>query len=96
MSDFRLALQLTYCSCCRPGLVNSPADTGGVKAVVGPGTGLGVSAMLANGGILPSEAGHVGFAPVDDHEVELLRVLRSRYHRVSAERVLSGPGPPHL
>lgn len=73
-----------------------PAAAGGVTAVVGPGTGLGVSAMLANGSILPSEAGHVAFAPVDDHEMELFRVLRERYHRVSAERVLSGPGLANL
>ena len=69
---------------------------GGVKAVIGPGTGLGVSAMLTSGGILPSEAGHVAFAPVDDHQVDLLRVLWHRYQRVSVERVLSGPGLANL
>jgi glucokinase len=72
-----------------------PAGSG-VKAVVGPGTGLGVSAMLENGEILPSEAGHIAFAPVDDHEIDLLRILRRRYSRVSAERVLSGPGLANL
>jgi glucokinase len=73
-----------------------PTTDGGIKAIVGPGTGLGVSAMNASGDILPSEAGHVGFAPVDDHEMDLLRVLRERYHRVSAERMLSGPGLANL
>ena len=67
-----------------------------VKAVVGPGTGLGVSALMPSGYILPSEAGHVAFAPVDEHEAELLKVLWERYHRVSAERVLSGPGLANL
>ena len=68
----------------------------GVTAVIGPGTGLGVSALLPSGDILPSEAGHVGFAPVDQHQSDLLQVLRKRYERVSAERVLSGPGLANL
>jgi len=77
--------------------LGTPRPSGGrVKAVVGPGTGLGVSAMMPSGYILPSEAGHVAFAPVDDHEAGLLKVLWERYHRVSAERVLSGPGLANL
>ena len=67
-------------------------EGGQVKAVVGPGTGLGVSAMLPDGGILPSEGGHVAFAPLDDHEAALYKELRQRYDRVSVERVLSGNG----
>lgn len=68
----------------------------GVKAVMGPGTGLGVSAMLPSGEILPSEAGHVAFAPVNAHEADLLGVLWQRYDRVSIERVLSGTGLANL
>jgi len=68
----------------------------GVKAVLGPGTGLGVSAMLPSGEILPSEAGHVAFAPVDQHQADLLKVLWERYRRVSIERVLSGAGLANL
>jgi glucokinase len=68
----------------------------GVKAVIGPGTGLGVSAMMASGEIVPSEAGHVAFAPVNDHEADLLKILWQRYHRVSVERVLSGMGLANL
>ena len=67
-----------------------------VKAVVGPGTGLGVSAMMPDGGILPSEAGHVAFAPIDEHEADLLKELWQRYDRVSVERVLSGMGLANL
>ena len=52
--------------------------------------------MMPSGYILPSEAGHVAFAPVDEHEAGLLKVLWERYHRVSAERVLSGPGLANL
>lgn len=69
---------------------------GGVKAVMGPGTGLGVSAMLSSGEVIPSEAGHVAFAPVDAHEAKLLEVLWQRYDRVSIERVLSGMGLANL
>jgi glucokinase len=77
--------------------LGSPRPMGdGVKAVMGPGTGLGVSAMLASGHILPSEAGHVAFAPVDQHEADLLKVLWQRYPRVSVERVLSGMGLANL
>lgn len=68
----------------------------GVTAVVGPGTGLGVSALLPSGEILPSEAGHIGFAPTNQHQCELLEVLGKRFRRVSAERVLSGPGLANL
>jgi glucokinase len=69
---------------------------GGVKAVMGPGTGLGVSAMLPSGEILTSEAGHVAFAPVNAHEANLLGILWQRYDRVSIERVLSGTGLANL
>lgn len=81
--------ELQWLGAPRPGGV-------GVKAVMGPGTGLGVAAMLASGDILPSEAGHVAFAPVDEHEAKLLKMLWQRYHRVSVERVLSGPGLANL
>ena len=67
-----------------------------VKAVLGPGTGLGVSAMLPGGGILPSEGGHVAFAPLNEHEVALQGELRRRYERVSVERILSGMGLANL
>jgi glucokinase len=69
---------------------------GQVKAVLGPGTGLGVSAMLPSGEILPSEGGHVAFAPLDEHELALLKLLQQRYQRVSVERVLSGTGLANL
>lgn len=69
---------------------------GQVKAIMGAGTGLGVSALTPAGDILPSEGGHVSFAPVNGHEERLLEVLRRRYQRVSVERVLSGMGLANL
>jgi glucokinase len=63
----------------------------GTRVVLGPGTGFGVSA-LAGGVVVASEGGHAAFAPGDEIEDEVLRLLRADYGRVSIERVLSGPG----
>ncbi len=68
----------------------------GTRVVVGPGTGLGVAIQVADGEVLSSEGGHVGFAPSSDHEIEILRALRTRFRRLSAERLLSGPGLENL
>ena len=72
---------------------------GGTLAVVGPGTGLGVGAVVHAGGRwvpLPGEGGHVTVAPADDLESELLAVVRREYPHVSAERLLAGIGIPLL
>lgn len=65
-------------------------------AVLGPGTGFGMSALArdAHGRemALPSEGGHACFAPGDEVEDEVLRILRRRYDRVSIERLICGPG----
>lgn len=69
---------------------------GGTRVVVGPGTGLGVAIHMSGCDVLPSEGGHVGFAPTSEHEIELLRALRTRFRRLSMERFLSGPGLENL
>jgi glucokinase len=64
-------------------------------AVLGPGTGLGVSGLVQRGGAavaLSGEGGHGGFAPESAMQAELLVLLRARFGRVSNERLLSGPG----
>jgi len=69
--------------------------TDGVVSVVGPGSGLGVASinwMAGRPRIVPTEGGHIGFAPADDVEIHMLRFLLGRYPRVSAERLVSGPG----
>ena len=67
----------------------------GPKAILGAGTGLG-QAILApcNKGyrVLPSEGGHVDFAPRNEEEMRLLRYLMKEFPHVSVERILSGPG----
>jgi glucokinase len=67
-----------------------------VYAVVGPGTGLGVGGMTATGEAIPSEGGHVGFAPQNAHEVQLLQLLWQQHPRVSVETILSGSGLARL
>jgi glucokinase len=69
--------------------------TRGVCAIVGVGTGLGVGGVVANDGafhVLATEGGHASFAPTNERAIDLLRWLRKKYGRVSAERVLSGVG----
>jgi glucokinase len=67
--------------------------------VIGPGTGLGVSAFVpsADGGaMIAGEGGHVTMAPTTAQESVLLDLMRSRFDHVSAERILSGPGLVNL
>jgi glucokinase len=67
--------------------------------VIGPGTGLGVSALLPMpDGWTPieGEGGHVTMAPADAQESAVLELMRRRYDHVSAERVLSGAGLVNL
>jgi len=64
--------------------------------VMGPGTGFGVSGLVWGGShwvALQGEGGHIGFAPANEIEMEILRVGWQEYgDRVSVERILSGAG----
>lgn len=77
-------------------LQDRPVVPDAPKAVIGAGTGLGQAIVVPTGGalprVLPTEGGHVDFAPRDDAEIDLLRFLQRRHGRVSIERILSGPG----
>lgn len=67
----------------------------GLITVVGPGTGLGVAYILQHESgyhVTETEGGHVDFAPLDSVEDQLLDHHRKSYRRVSAERIVSGPG----
>lgn len=72
-----------------------PLPEEGVISVVGPGTGLGVAALLRRGGgyeVIETEGGHVDFAPLDVLEDRILVELRRSFRRVSVERIASGRG----
>lgn len=68
----------------------------GVKAVLGPGTGLGVAGLVPAGNgwqVIPSEGGHASFGPVMADEVPVFaRIIAETGGPVSAEMLLSGPG----
>ena len=67
----------------------------GVISIVGPGTGLGVAALLRKADgyeVIETEGGHVDFAPLDSLEDKILKQLRKDFRRVSIERVASGQG----
>jgi len=71
------------------------AQANGVIGLIGPGTGLGVSGLIPSGDrwvTLATEGGHVGFAPTDERELRILQYAWKTMPRVSAERILSGPG----
>ncbi len=69
-------------------------------ALLGPGTGLGVSGLIydetGRDMVISGEGGHVSLAASDDEEESILACLRRQFGHVSAERVLSGPGLENL
>ena len=77
----------------RPGMEGAPIS------VMGAGTGFGASGLIRCANLdvpLACEAGHIGFAPANDREDAVLKILRARFGRVSVERLLSGPGLENL
>lgn len=76
----------------REGAAESTARQGVISASTGLGTAYWshVDDRLL---VQAAEAGHTGFAPNDDWQIDLLHMLQTRYgERVSWERVLSGSG----
>ncbi|MGC3982773.1 MAG: glucokinase [Steroidobacteraceae bacterium] len=64
-------------------------------ALLGAGTGLGVSGLIPSGEHwlpLQGEGGHVSLAPGNEREAEVLKTLWRSFEHVSVERVLSGMG----
>lgn len=102
INDFTsLALGLPYLGAndlvqIRPG---EPVATA-PRALVGPGTGLGVSGLVPSPGggavALAGEGGHIELMPVTDDEWIAWRAAHASLGRVSAERLLSGMGLSHI
>ncbi|PWB61430.1 MAG: glucokinase [Bradyrhizobiaceae bacterium] len=94
------ALAIPHLAPAERAQVGGGAPLAGAPAgVLGPGTGLGVSALVpSHDGFVPiqGEGGHVTMAPADARESAVLDLMRRRYAHVSAERVLCGPGLVNL
>lgn len=83
-------------------LQGAPKQTKSPIAYLGAGTGLGVGLMMPTNNenktnkisyeIMHTEGGHVDFAPTNTLQINILQYLYKKYHRVSAERLLSGEG----
>ena len=64
-------------------------------AVLGPGTGLGVSGLIPHRTgytAIAGEGGHVSFSPYDAFEADIWAYAKQHFDHVSAERLLSGSG----
>ncbi|MDR1854363.1 MAG: glucokinase [Azoarcus sp.] len=71
----------------------------GVRALIGPGTGLGMAALvgaLDDPRVLPSQGGLADFAPRDARQLALAGALLAHHGRVSSETLLCGRGIERL
>ncbi|WP_321419724.1 glucokinase [uncultured Desulfobacter sp.] len=74
-------------------------DARGNRAVIAPGTGLGIAYLVwadTRYRAFASEGGHTAFSPRDTQEIKLLEFLTRRYGHVSFERVCSGSQLPNI
>jgi glucokinase len=74
-------------------------DNHGPQVILGPGTGLGVGALVRAAGRytpLSSEACHTDFGPVDEEEMAIWPHLERVHGRVTTESVMAGPGLARL
>ena len=65
------------------------------QVILGPGTGLGVAALIeADGRFVPlsSEGGHMGFGPETEEDVAVWPLLEKVQGRITGESVLAGAG----
>ncbi len=99
MNDFEaqaLSLpELNDCDGVQLGDVLPPNDDPMTKAVLGPGTGLGVGLLVRAGGRwipVAGEGGHVDLGPRNEREVEVWKHLVPLDGRISGEQVLCGDG----
>lgn len=105
LNDFTAqALAIPHLSAADRAVIGAPAAASLATAewtcaILGPGTGLGVGALLRRAGApfaLASEGGHAAFAPKTARQRALLEHLAARFPRVSYERLVSGGGLSNL
>lgn len=68
-------------------------------AIVGPGTGFGVAALVPQKKqwkVIPTEGGQITLAPKTPLQADIIRVLSEKMPHVSVESVMSGPGLANL
>jgi glucokinase len=71
----------------------------GPQVILGPGTGLGIGALIEASGRhtpLASEACHIDFGPSTPEEWAIWPHLERAHGRVTTESVISGPGLPRV
>lgn len=74
---------------------SNPKKNKETRLILGPGTGLGVTALLsANQRYIPvpGEGGHIDYAPQNEFDMNLYPYLLGDKSRLSAEELLSGRG----
>jgi glucokinase len=93
--------RLTHADCLQIGGGTAADDA--PAAVIGPGTGLGIAALVpvskctTNGAVvIAGEGGHATMAPATAEESAIVDLMRTRFDHVSAERLLCGPGLVNL
>jgi len=78
---------------------NGHQTSDGPISVMGAGTGFGAALLGRHSGkwnLTATEAGHQSFAPIDELDFEIVKVLRRKESRVSVEWLMSGPGLSRL
>jgi glucokinase len=74
------------------------AQPGRVMVALGPGTGLGLAAMIPGepNRVIATEGGHANLAGSSEREDAVIAQMRRKIGRVSVERAMSGPGLQNL
>ncbi len=78
---------------------SAAAFPSGVKLAIGPGTGLGASALVPSAGgvqAIATEAGHMSFGPAWPDEMMIFHRLLEKQAPISVEHILSGSGLARL
>jgi len=88
-------LPITGTSSPQPG---APGDEHSIKAVIGPGTGLGTALILPVSPCRVSacEGGHTSLALQDENDLAIAHWLLQRGHSLTRETILSGAGIERL
>jgi len=103
-SHFKIINDFTAISVAVPTLQNDQliqvggsenVEDEGAKAIIGPGTGLGVSGLFSHNGTwvpVQGQGGHVLWGPANAFEQELFAYMNKQHQPVSAENLLCGRG----